>query len=518
MVSSPHRVSRSMPWPKVDHSRSVEDGSDLRIVEVGNNILQFKFGSQCQLEWVEKGGPWNFENNLLMLCRWGKGLTATNITFTHTPFWIQVWGLPFEYMTEEAGKDIGGKIGKVIEVDKRSLQAERAKFMRIRVEIVIAKPLRRGGNITNADGDRCWLTFRYERLPTFCYICGLIGHDDKYYCKKQQEGLKERQYGEWLRAGSVVKNGRERGKKKVNGGSDSMVNVRASADSHGAAGFFGASAQAEENRCDSRNSNHEMAVMEKLENQYKRNEIEAGLVKELFKGKEVAMSATNISSVETWQRLVDIPDVALAILKNGTTCDLEVFFGVAWAVWYNRNQAAFESKCHMLDQIWRFARSFLQDYKGALVALNMNPAEKNNRWTSPPPGIVKINVDGATSEDGRNSNVGAVIRDSCGAVIVACGKFLQGQFSVSEVEALAVESGILLARDMNLTQIIVETDALSIVNSINENFIEGSIGHLIQGILALLNSFSSWKVIHVKWDHNRAAHEAAHLARRSEDS
>ncbi|XP_050241198.1 uncharacterized protein LOC126690109 [Quercus robur] len=93
-------------------------GSDLRIVEVGNNILQFKFGSQCQLEWVEKGGPWNFENNLLLLCRWRKGLTATNITFTHAPFWIQVWGLPFEYMSEEAGKDIGGKIVKVIEVDK----------------------------------------------------------------------------------------------------------------------------------------------------------------------------------------------------------------------------------------------------------------------------------------------------------------------------------------------------------------------------------------------------------------
>ena len=43
-------------------------GSDLRIVEVGNNILQFKFGSLCQLECVEKGGPWNFENNLLLLC------------------------------------------------------------------------------------------------------------------------------------------------------------------------------------------------------------------------------------------------------------------------------------------------------------------------------------------------------------------------------------------------------------------------------------------------------------------
>lgn len=64
--------------------------SDLRIVEVGNNILQFKFGSLCQLEWIEKSGPWNFENNLLLLCRWRKGMTAANITFTHIPFWIQV--------------------------------------------------------------------------------------------------------------------------------------------------------------------------------------------------------------------------------------------------------------------------------------------------------------------------------------------------------------------------------------------------------------------------------------------
>ena len=64
-------------------------GSDLRIVEVGNDILQFKFCSKHQLEdWVEKNGPWNFDNNLLPLRRWRKGLTAANITFSHTPFWV----------------------------------------------------------------------------------------------------------------------------------------------------------------------------------------------------------------------------------------------------------------------------------------------------------------------------------------------------------------------------------------------------------------------------------------------
>ena len=106
----------------------------------------------------------------------------------------------------------------------------------------------------------------------------------------------------------------------------------------------------------------------------------------------------------------------------------------------------------------------------------------------------------------------------CGAVIAACGKFLQGQFSVSEVEALSMESGIYLAQGMKLSRFIVESNALSVVSSVNGAFIEGSIGHLIQGILALLSSFTSWKVNHVNWDYNRATHELAHLARRNEDS
>ncbi|XP_050260964.1 uncharacterized protein LOC126705795 [Quercus robur] len=153
---------------------------------------------------------------------------------------------------------------------------------------------------------------------------------------------------------------------------------------------------------------------------------------------KVDLSETLFHSIidcEVARRVWDKLEATLDILRNGTNCDLEIFFGVAWSVWYNRNQVAFESKCQMPDQIWRFARSFLHDYKGALVSLNMNPAEKKKGWTPPSPGVLKINVDGATSKDGRNSSVGAVIRDSCGAVIAACGKFLQGQFSVSEVEA-----------------------------------------------------------------------------------
>ena len=182
-------------------------GSDLRIVEVGNSILQFKFGSKCQLEWVEKSGPWNFENNLLLLCRWRKGLTSKNICFSHSPFWVQIWGLPFENMVENFGREIGSKIGKVLEVDKRALQADQAKFLRVRVEVQLDKPLRRGGFVKNDENDRIWVDFRYERLPIFCYKCGILGHDDKHCLVNPMENPAGNQYGEWLKAGGALKDG-----------------------------------------------------------------------------------------------------------------------------------------------------------------------------------------------------------------------------------------------------------------------------------------------------------------------
>ena len=114
-------------------------------------LMWGKIFSSSLVEWVERNGPWNFDNNLLLLCRWRKGLSIANISFTHSPLWIQVWGLLFESMTEKVGEDLGSKLGKYINSDRRSWLSEQAKFMLIRVDIPIDKPLRRGGNIVNSD-------------------------------------------------------------------------------------------------------------------------------------------------------------------------------------------------------------------------------------------------------------------------------------------------------------------------------------------------------------------------------
>ena len=78
-------------------------------------------------------------------------------------------------------------------------------------------------------------------------------------------------------------------------------------------------------------------------------------------------------------------------------------------------------------------------------------ARTEEKWTTAPPGVFKINVDGATSENERNSSVGVVIRDATGTVHVACCKYLQGRYSVEEVEALAMEWGLILAKEQKLS-------------------------------------------------------------------
>ena len=103
----------------------------------------------------------------------------------------------------------------MLKVDKRAMQMDQAKFLRIRVEVPIDKPLHRGGYVKKEEGGRYWVDFRYERLPTFCYICGILGHDEKHCQASPMEQLSGRQYGEWLKAGGVIKNGGEKEKVKV---------------------------------------------------------------------------------------------------------------------------------------------------------------------------------------------------------------------------------------------------------------------------------------------------------------
>ena len=163
--------------------------------------------------------------------------------------------------------------------------------------------------------------------------------------------------------------------------------------------------------------------------------------------------------------------------------------------------------------IWGAAQRALNDYNIATTVnfLRQQPPEVG--WSAPPSGLHKINVDGATSEDGRPSGVGVVIRDCRGVVVAASAMVLPAQYGMEVTEVLAVEQGILLAQQMMLTQVILESDSLSVIDAISSNSPHGDLQPIVQGILLLSSSFDFWKDKHLKRDYNKVAHELAKLGR-----
>lgn len=150
-----------------------------KIYEVGDNLFLFQFLSADDREMVLKGGPWNFDEKLVLLKaleledKPGKGLLTKAI------FGIRVYGLPFVAMSEKMGKFIGDKMGRFVEMRTDEEGMGIGNFLAIRVEIDVEKPLRRGMKIGTGGGEKLVVEFKYERLSTFCYGCGILGHTDK---------------------------------------------------------------------------------------------------------------------------------------------------------------------------------------------------------------------------------------------------------------------------------------------------------------------------------------------------
>lgn len=70
------------------------------------------------------------------------------------------------------------------------------------------KPLKRRMKIKRNGGEWNWVNFKYERMSLFCFVCGVLGHEERYcsiiYAHLDKEIV--RTYGVWLRA--PTKNGK----------------------------------------------------------------------------------------------------------------------------------------------------------------------------------------------------------------------------------------------------------------------------------------------------------------------
>ncbi|KAH7836815.1 hypothetical protein Vadar_006006 [Vaccinium darrowii] len=115
-----------------------------KVMEVGGGIYKFVFGCEMDLLRVLSGSPWIYNNQLIVLQRWTERLAPNEISFTFSPFWIQLRALPLEFMSVDVGKRMMAGFGDVEEANIAQLSGNQGRCIRVKVELNINKPLPRG--------------------------------------------------------------------------------------------------------------------------------------------------------------------------------------------------------------------------------------------------------------------------------------------------------------------------------------------------------------------------------------
>ncbi|OMO90013.1 reverse transcriptase [Corchorus capsularis] len=141
---------------------------DMVVKEVGDNLFSFQFEDEVERDRVLVTQPWCFNRALLVLRDFGGLQSPEDISFDSCPYWMRIFDVPVLMMTDRVGKAIGESMGVVLEVDESC-----GRYLRVRVEL----PLKEGTTISTPHGELP-VRFKYEKLPAFCRVCGILTHLD----------------------------------------------------------------------------------------------------------------------------------------------------------------------------------------------------------------------------------------------------------------------------------------------------------------------------------------------------
>lgn len=120
------------------------------------------------------------------------------------------------------------------------------------------------------------------------------------------------------------------------------------------------------------------------------------------------------------------------------------------------------------------------------------PCISSAPWSPPRQGCYKINVDGAVFKEAGCCGIGVVIRNDKGQLMGALSKMIELPLKALEMEAVAMEEGILLAWDLGLKDVIIECDSLTVASTLSKaTSPPWSIQKVMEGLRQSLRCFNS---------------------------
>jgi len=101
-------------------SRAWKPGKRVTITKYVVDHYLFQFHHRVGVAHVLDEGPWLYDNFHIVMDRFSPGVVPNFVTLNHIEFWVQVHGLPFDFIHPKVGQGIGSFLGTLKAYDGRN--------------------------------------------------------------------------------------------------------------------------------------------------------------------------------------------------------------------------------------------------------------------------------------------------------------------------------------------------------------------------------------------------------------
>ncbi|QHO42427.1 uncharacterized protein DS421_5g154070 [Arachis hypogaea] len=144
------------------------------------------------------------------------------------------------------------------------------------------------------------------------------------------------------------------------------------------------------------------------------------------------------------------------------------------------------------------------------ISVNERRTVKRVKWRLPLPGWVKCNVDAVFIEGFSGGATVAVFRDHTENLLTASNSKIVATSPLA-TEALTVREALIIAKNLQLEKIIIESDNLILIQALKSKASIAEIQVILDDILDLARNISNCGFTWVPREGNALAHEVAKL-------
>jgi hypothetical protein len=213
----------------------------------------------------------------------------------------------------------------------------------------------------------------------------------------------------------------------------------------------------------------------------------------------------------------DFMSIMEQLLSKCSTEEVQLAVLVARQIWHRRNSVVFSGSFKSPKEILQMAKDQLEVFNMVNQPISKEgPGTRRTTislWTKPPPGVLKTNWDAAVDGKRRKIGVGVIVRNHEGGVIAMMCEIINFIQDPVTAEALAARRAVEFSRTLGVGELILEGDALQIVEALqSEDGGRSLYGVIIEDALQIMQSFLNCKVSFIHREGNEEAHKLAKLA------